>query len=319
MARGPTSIIKKSYVRSRIENVKAYYDSNVESLIKTQGISPEEAADLSITSIEEAQARSLELRVANDRKSQFAEIQQDAFNVETKQRLAEEESARSYNIQVLKGFTEVELEPTVGSALLANAASEAQFTRDFENEYGGTFRESRGELNRTVGIFPKENRQASLVIKTFPASKDKPGSNLISIDEFFLTQVSEPSNEKYQIYQTFDQDFIFFYDRNPHVYVYSGVLINAEDNFEWRNRFQHEYERLLRGTKCVENGARAILSFENVIRQGYLLDLNMQNTSNNPLHTPFSFTFFVIKEANTNKNQFENRPYDELVTGNTGG
>jgi len=317
MPRGTTGPVKKIFVRKRIESIKGFYDSNVSSLMKSRGISQEEAADLSLTTLRSALDAKEAGLAAQIRKSEFAKVQQASFTADTKLQLAQEEAARAEYIEALDNFTEISRGSNPGTALLANAAAEAQFAQSYENMAAGRFHQSRGTLNRTVGIFPKENRQASLVIKTF-ASSNTPEANTVTINEFFLTQVSEPSNEKYQIYQTFDQDFIFFFDRNPHVYVYSGVLINAEDNFEWRNTFQREYENTLRGTKCVENGARAVLSFENVIRQGYLLDLNLQNTSNNPLHTPFSFTFFVTKESSTDKNTFNNKKYDELIAGESG-
>jgi hypothetical protein len=307
--------VKSTRVRARI-NIKQFYSSLQESLIKEKKFSPEAAAEIANTGLEEARAIEESQAAVEPRRREWQKILDDDFTKQMESSLGASSSARSENALVLSNFSQVGLRPEDSDAFAANAAAEAKFLLNNENAFRGDLKRSQGILNRTIGIFPKEERTATLVIKKFATSGGSE-QDIVTIDEFLLTQVSEPSAEKYQIYQTFDQDFIFFFDRNPHIYVYSGVLINADDTFQWRNEFQREYEANLRGTKCVENGARAVLMFEDVTREGYLLDLNIQNSSNNPHHTPFSFTFYVIKESNNHKFRFSNEEYDEFVFGDS--
>lgn len=311
-------ITKKKTPKKRVKDVKEFYGSTISSLMKDKNISADEAADLSVDSIEaavEAATEEIEDQTVIIRRREFDKVLEDDFTKEMESSLAITENNFAENMTILDNFTEFEISPENNDAFLSNAAADAALLLEDENRFRGVLKRSQGILNRTVGIFPKEERLATLVIRKFDAGDQKDGPDVVTIDEFLLTQVSEPSAEKYQIYQTFDQDFIFFFDRNPHIYVYSGVLINAEDTFQWRNEFQREYEANLRGTRCVETGARAILMFEDVCREGYLLELNMQNTSNNPMHTPFSFTFYVVKESNNHEFRFSNEKYDELAFG----
>jgi hypothetical protein len=305
----------------RVLSVKEFYERSHRSLLKTQNISPEVRAQASQESLDAALARARE--VTEDRASiiqtdirlrEFNKTLGEDFTKEMETQLVDQNASRADSVEVLKNFSDFNLQPTSNDAFLANAAAEAQLLGidGDANRFRGEVRRSAGALKRSVGMFPKEEKLASLVIKTFGDANTE--RDLITIDQFFLTQVSEPSSEKYQIYQTFDQDYIFFFDRNPHIYVYSGVLINAADNFQWRNEFQEQYERSLRGTRCIQNNARAVLTFEDVQRQGYLLEMNMQNTSNNPMHTPFSFTFFVVQETNLHdSSKVDGDRYDELV------
>lgn len=187
-------------------------------------------------------------------------------------------------------------------------------------------------LNRSALLFEKNdkdgNKHASITVQVYDANIETTQGMLAETNEFILTNVSEGSQEKFQLFETFDQDFIYFFDRRPHIYTYNGVLINGDDtafNFDpsaaafdnagnptsitenseidmqWKNRFQRLYETKLRGTKCVENGARVVLTYEDTVREGYLLNMSLSESAGNTLTVPFSFTMFVTSESVTNR------------------
>ena len=200
---------------------------------------------------------------------------------------------------------DVRFRPTDNDAFIRNAIMNAN---SFESKQAFSESDLFNDQDRNIGLFSKTPTQATITIQAF-VSGSKP---LVATNEFVLSSVSEASQEKYQIFQTFDDDFIYFFDRNPHIYTYGGLLVNAAEigsesagslsaTFEWKNRFQALYEKALRGTKCVENNARAILTYENVLREGFLLNFSMSEDAMNPLSIPFSFTFFVTKEVNNHR------------------
>ena len=232
----------------------------------------------------------------------------------------------------LENVLDTQFRPTDSDAFIRNALLNA---RSFESEKDFFKSELFNDQDRNIGLFPKEPQQATITIQAFVAGQNP----LVTTNEFVLSTVQEASQEKYQIFSTFDDDFIYFFDRNPHIYTYGGLLVNAaeigpenptppllssrEGVFEWKNRFQALYEKALRGSKCVESNARAILVYENVIREGFLLNFNLTEDARNPLSIPFSFTFYVTKESNNHRalpeDQQQRLPADFVGTAtNTG-
>ena len=220
----------------------------------------------------------------------------DSYNKDIERALASRDAATGRFAVPLPDQALVDYRPDDNDAFIKNSLLGAEtFLRT-----GAGNEEQFDDLNRTIGIFPKENVQATITIQVGSTGSQPP---LAVTNQFILASCNEASQEKYQIFQTFDEDLIYFFDRNPHIYTYGGVLFNADNvsesaNFQWRNRFQRLYETTLRGTRCVERGARAILTYEDVTRQGYLLNFQMSEDASNPLNIPFSFLFYVTREDN---------------------
>jgi hypothetical protein len=109
---------------------------------------------------------------------------------------------------------------------------------------------------------------------------------------FILQGVTESRQEKVQVMETFGDDFVFFYGQKPVTLVVQGVLFNTKD-FNWKNEFLANYDRFLRGTKCVENRTRVFLGWDDVLAQGYILDLQVSQTSQDPNVVSFAFTMLL--------------------------
>lgn len=143
---------------------------------------------------------------------------------------------------------------------------------------------------RTSSIIPKPDRTATLEIK------GKDGSTRATIREFFVTDVSENSAEKFQIVQTFGNDYIFFYNRRPLIYTINGVFHNSVGK-DWKNNFKANYDNFMRGTKLVEGRNKVLFTYDDVEREGYILSLNYSMNSNNTNAVPFSFNMFITAES----------------------
>jgi len=117
--------------------------------------------------------------------------------------------------------------------------------------------------------------------------------------DFLLQSAQEASQEKVQLIETFGETVGFFYGDRPKIYQYAGTLTNTKD-YPWKDRWKQYYETTLRGTKLVEAKKRAYLTYDFVLREGYILSFNMQQSSANPNHLDFNFSMFITKETNLN-------------------
>ena len=115
---------------------------------------------------------------------------------------------------------------------------------------------------------------------------------------FLLQSVQRTQQEKFQLVETFGADYGFFYGQKPVFYSFSGVLMNTAD-FNWSSEWWANYDEVLRGTKLVERRARVYLTFDTIVLEGYVIQSSSQWDSNNPYHTPFSFSMWVTRWSDT--------------------
>lgn len=174
-----------------------------------------------------------------------------------------------------------------------------------------------GKRNRQYrGTSPKAENIASLRVianvsadsREIPQSQQQAGGFVIfGTDQFVLQNSQESDVERYQIVETFGEPVAFFFGRRPRIYSYSGFLYNSGSRFPqedssvnsmlWRDNFKLAYELFLRGTKCVQFRARAYLNYDLVLREGFILNNQIQQTIE-PNMVSFSFSMFVTREIN---------------------
>ena len=131
--------------------------------------------------------------------------------------------------------------------------------------------------------------------------KDKTTNTFFEIDgkratdvysNFLLQQVSEERMEKSQVLETFGEPYIFFFGERPRVMNFSGVLANTWD-FNWEAEWWANYDKYLRGTRCVENDARVYISFDNTLVGGYILSSSASKSAQERNFVQFQFQLFV--------------------------
>lgn len=133
------------------------------------------------------------------------------------------------------------------------------------------------------------------------------GFLIFGTDQFVLQSAQEMDVERYQIVETFGEPVAFFFGRRPRVYNYSGFLFNSGSRFPgedpstrsklWRDNFKLAYELFLRGTKCVQFRARVYLNYDLVLREGFILNNQIQQGIE-PNMVRFSFSMFITREVN---------------------
>jgi hypothetical protein len=143
------------------------------------------------------------------------------------------------------------------------------------------------------------------------------GMTIFGTDQFVLQSAAESDSERVQIVETFGEPVVFFYGRRPRVFNYNGFLFNSgktsslipaarttafqtgsgEQSKLWRDNFKMAYDLFLRGTKCVEFKARCYLTYDRVVREGFLIGMAM-NQDMRPNMVQLSFQMFVMREIN---------------------
>jgi len=143
------------------------------------------------------------------------------------------------------------------------------------------------------------------------------GVTIFGTDQFALQSAAESDSERVQIVETFGEPVVFFYGRRPRVFSYNGFLFNSgqtqslipaasTDTFQrgsgeqsklWRDNFKMAYDLFLRGTKAVEFKARCYLTYDRVVREGFLISMNMSQDIR-PNMVQLAFQMFVMREIN---------------------
>jgi hypothetical protein len=117
---------------------------------------------------------------------------------------------------------------------------------------------------------------------------------------FLLQSVIEQRAEKLQIIQTFGAPFVWFFGQQPRIIQCNGVLMNTED-FNWRAEFWENYEKYLRGTKCVESNSRVTLSWDDIVTEGYFIEADAQEQANNPHQVVLNFKVLLTNYYNISR------------------
>lgn len=112
-------------------------------------------------------------------------------------------------------------------------------------------------------------------------------------NNFLVQQVNEIREEKVQILETFGENFVFFFGERPRFVDITGLLLNTQSH-QWKQEWWLNYDKYLRGTRCVENQAIVTIHADGVSIAGYILNANCTETSEQPRLAQFSFRMLVM-------------------------
>jgi len=142
-----------------------------------------------------------------------------------------------------------------------------------------------------ITVVTSQGKKVALIDSSAPGDSDGEGRSGEN-HNFVLQSVSISRQERVQVQETFGDFYTFFFGEKPNVAAVNGILINSSD-FNWKNEFIRNYEKYLRGTKCVETRSRVYLGFDDVVIEGYILNTSNVYQSESPYLTPFSFSIIV--------------------------
>ena len=134
---------------------------------------------------------------------------------------------------------------------------------------------------------------------------------------FFLQGVSEQDTEKAHIVETFGSYWVHLFGRKPRVFMFSGTLLSAPGQ-DWEAGWDMLYDRYLRGTKCVEMGTQAQMTYGRRSVYGYILGTSKTGAAVADMSVSFSFSMLVthvewINAGRVLESQFGVKSIDGLV------
>jgi len=114
--------------------------------------------------------------------------------------------------------------------------------------------------------------------------------------KFFLESVQESHSERSQIIETFGDFYVFMFGERPSVYNFSGQLLNSKKS-NWVTDFMFMYDRYLRGTRCVEQNATAIVTYGGRQVEGLILSASTMTNAAVEGSVAFNFSLVVFKRS----------------------
>lgn len=118
--------------------------------------------------------------------------------------------------------------------------------------------------------------------------------------EFFLQNADEVFEERFQIVETLgDKYAVFGIGSKPHIFNFSGALINSVDN-DWRVNFIHMFRRYISISRLAKFRNTTVsnvvtLKYDSFLLDGAILSLRTGLQANNEMAIPFSFPMLVTK------------------------
>jgi hypothetical protein len=169
---------------------------------------------------------------------------------------------------------------------------------DFYRE--GTVKEdgSIQEYPRTIDSYAEQldtsPYTASIRIYGKPSGKTASTDLIPAYTKFILSSVQESQTERSQIVETFGDFYVFMFGQRPSMYNFSGLLVNTKSS-SWVTDFMFMYDQYLRGTKCVEQNAVAIISYGGRQIEGLILSTANQTDAATESGVPFQFSVVVFE------------------------
>jgi len=113
--------------------------------------------------------------------------------------------------------------------------------------------------------------------------------------DFVVTNASVSNSEKNQIVETFGDVYMYFFGSQVQALRVSGILLDSP-NYPWLTEWQYNYNNFLKGTKLIENNARAYFRLGFDVYEGYLANCEISFDAVDDYRVPFSFMFFVTRQ-----------------------
>lgn len=139
-----------------------------------------------------------------------------------------------------------------------------------------------------------EKIPASIRIFGVPKNQGEPRDLIPGYTKFFIESVQEAHTERTQVIETFGDFYVFCFGERPPVYTFSGTLMNTR-NANWVTDFMFMYDRYLRGTRCAQMNASAIITYGGRQVEGLITNVGTQTNAANDGAASFTFSLIVFE------------------------
>lgn len=113
---------------------------------------------------------------------------------------------------------------------------------------------------------------------------------------FSLIQYQETRSEIARVNLNFGLKWnAYFFGSQPRIYVFSGIFLDAK-NYPYYEAFMKAYDNYLSGGKCVAEGFRMYIAYDNKITAGWMLGIDISSSSDQRFSKAFSFKILIDDE-----------------------
>lgn len=113
---------------------------------------------------------------------------------------------------------------------------------------------------------------------------------------FSLLQYGETREEIAKVALNFGMKWnAYFFGSKPRVYNFGGFFLDSK-NYPYYEQFMKAYDNYLAGGRCVSNGFRLYMAYDNKITSGWMLGINVGGNSDQQFSRTFSFQLLVDDE-----------------------
>lgn len=208
--------------------------------------------------------------------------------------------------------TFISIEPDPFSTNFRGAAISQPTSQQRQSGQGSRTSDDSAPVRRPVrGLQLKDDTYATIQVRTADGKNipliDAGGAafdeNNIAVGyteqytNFILQSVQEQRAEKMQVIQTFGEPFVFFFGEHPRIISCSAMVLNTED-FNWRAEFWENYDKYLRGTKCVQTRTRVTMQWDDILIEGYFIKANAVDSAQKPNQIDMDFQIFLTNYVN---------------------
>jgi len=113
---------------------------------------------------------------------------------------------------------------------------------------------------------------------------------------FSLIQYGEQREEIAKVALNFGAKWnAYFFGSKPRVYNFTGFFLDAK-NYPYYEQFMKAYDNYLAGGRCISNGFRMYMVYDNKITTGWMLGINTSGSADQQFSRTFSFSLLVDDE-----------------------
>lgn len=118
---------------------------------------------------------------------------------------------------------------------------------------------------------------------------------LFQTNRFLLSDVQESDMERMALIETFGDPYIYMFGSRARVWSYSGTLMDTM-GLNWLNEWRVAYQKWVKGSRSTKMRARAVLCYDDVVREGVIVSSGISKSVASPGTAQFSFQMFVMRE-----------------------
>lgn len=143
-----------------------------------------------------------------------------------------------------------------------------------------------------IGFIEKKDSPVRIVVES-------PSGETETVDQFFLTMVSQEMKEKMQVMSLLDNsDMIYFFGDSLVMITFAGICLDSK-NFQWLQKLTYLYKNKMRGTLSTAFGYKIRVMYDDEMLTGVIINMTTTKTSASLNQAEVRFTMILTDRMST--------------------